>query len=161
MTPINKFKLQNGKRDPAMRQRAPNDDGFIKISRNEPQSLYLQELQRFFTSDVLSMLDGIVGSCPKGENAVKAALSASTITVPKDKASVTERLVLLALKKGELASVLWQDIMAVRTPRLIASLHLSCLSSVQPYSTPLLDPYKRYLLTSCLVLPHLTTNGLT
>ena len=126
MQPINLFKLPDGTKDPNMRQLTRDGQSFIRTSHGEPQSHYLQELSTFFTMEMLSMLDLIVAEEPRTEEAVKEALSAKLPDqVPKERQSVTTRLVLLAvtelekpsknvtpLSKSKPASELWGRMVA-------------------------------------------------
>lgn len=111
--PINLFKQADGKRDPNMRQRTRDGKSFIKVSSGEPQSLYLRELCAFFDAAMLSALDAIVAEKPETDAGVKAALAARLPgRVPAERASVTERLVLLAVREQLAASALWPRIVA-------------------------------------------------
>ena len=96
--PINLFKRADGSKDPDMRQRTRDGQSFIKVSRGEPQSAYVQELCGFFTASMLASLDAIVERLPESKKAVQAALA--ELTIPKEKQSVAERLVLFALKNA-------------------------------------------------------------
>ena len=113
MEPLNKFKLPNGQRDPAMRQRTSDGKGFVRRSRGSVKSRYLKDLCGFFTRAVLTVLNEVVADKPV---TVKEAVGLALRTklpdaeYPEDRHSVTERLVGLAVKMQKTASALWPDI---------------------------------------------------
>ena len=78
MKAIDMFKV-DGKRDPSMRQRTRDGQGFIRMTHGSPQSQYLKELCGVFTAHVLATLDEIVANnkaTSLDEPTVKAQLRA-------------------------------------------------------------------------------------